>query len=98
MNETIPVSEVVTEYLDVFAPKYWRAVVDYFDRHSTTVATVEDLCTFIQEQTHPDKDETDIAITLHHSTLPKLADTDLLDYDPRSKTARYRGHTKSELA
>lgn len=49
-------------------------------------------------QTKLDRDETDIAITLHHSTLPKLADTDLLDYDPRSKTARYRGHTKAESA
>jgi hypothetical protein len=98
MTDTIPVSEVVTEHLDVFAPKYCRAAVHYFDRHLTTVATVEDLCTFIQEQTHPDKDETDIAITLHHSTLPKLAEAELLDYDPRSKTARYRGHTEAESA
>jgi hypothetical protein len=51
-----------------------------------------------QEQTHPDKDAPDIAITLHHSTLPKLAETELLDYDPRSKTARYRGHTEAESA
>ena len=58
----------------------------------------KDLYTSIQEQTHPDKDETDIAITLHHSTLPKLADTDLLDYDPRSKTVRYCGHTEAESA
>jgi hypothetical protein len=98
MTDTVPVSEVVPEHLAVFASKYCHAAVHYFDRHSTRVATVEDLCTFIQEQTHPDKDETDIAITLHHSTLPKLADADLLDYDPRSKTARYRGHTGAESA
>jgi len=35
--------------------------------------------------------ETAIAVSLHHATLPKLADAGLLEYDPRSKTARYSG-------
>ncbi|WP_276302444.1 DUF7344 domain-containing protein [Halorussus lipolyticus] len=31
-----------------------------------------------------------VAIALHHRSLPKLDDTEVLDYDPRSNTVRYR--------
>jgi len=37
-----------------------------------------------------DTDESHARLCLHHLTLPTLADTGILDYDPRSKTAWYR--------
>lgn len=33
-----------------------------------------------------------VTARLHHSTLPKLADAGVVDYDPRTGTVRYRGH------
>lgn len=32
-----------------------------------------------------------VAIALHHNHLPKLAESAVIDYDPRSKTVRYWG-------
>jgi hypothetical protein len=38
-----------------------------------------------------DQDARRLAIGLHHQHLPKLDRAGLLDYDPRSRTVRYRG-------
>jgi len=84
-----PTSEAVLEHVEVFTPEYCHAVFCYFDCQSTETATVADLGTYISEQYHPNRDQTDIAIHLHHATLPALADAGLVEYDPRSQTARY---------
>jgi hypothetical protein len=36
----------------------------------------------------------EIAASLHHQHLPKLADSGLVDYDPRSKSVRYWPHPR----
>lgn len=36
------------------------------------------------------RDEGRIRIRLHHVTLPKLAAGGIIDYDPKSNTARYQ--------
>jgi len=77
---------------DGVTPDYCRLVLQYFDRHSTEVATVDDLGAYIHDQDPSEQDETHIAIRLHHVTLPKLADHGYIDYDPKSNTARYQGH------
>ena len=82
-------STVVLEHFGVFTPEYCQAVFQYFERHATETATVTDLTAYISEQHRSDEDETAIAVSLHHATLPKLADAGLLEYDPRSNTARY---------
>jgi len=88
----IPRSTVGLEHLGAFTPKYCQAVFQYFDQQSTETATVTDLGAYISQQHRTDEDETDIAISLHHSTLPKLDDAGLIEYDPRSTTVRYRGY------
>jgi hypothetical protein len=81
----------VVEQLHELVPTYCSAVLQYFHQHSAEVATVNDLAAFIHEQDSPDEDESRVAIHLYHATLPKLAEKDLIDYDSRSQTARYRG-------
>lgn len=39
----------------------------------------------------PERHHQRVAVSLHHNCLPKLDRTSVLDYDPRSKTVRYRG-------
>ena len=87
-------SAVVPEHLDVFTPEYSRAVFRYFERHATETATVTNLGAYISEHHRPDEEETTVAISLHHATLPKLADAGLIEYDPRSHTARYSGPSR----
>jgi len=88
--------ETILDRLDVLTPKHCASILQYFDQNATETATVSDLGAFVHEQNRCVGDETDIAIHLHHSTLPKLADAGLVEYDPRSKTARYRGLSPEE--
>ncbi|WP_224332990.1 DUF7344 domain-containing protein [Haloprofundus halobius] len=39
-----------------------------------------------------------VAISLHHIHLPKLANIGLVEYDTRNRTVRYRGHEEVERA
>ena len=82
-------SAVVPEHLDFFTPEYSQAVFRYFEQHATETATVTNLGAYISEHHRPDEEETAVAISLHHATLPKLADAELVEYDPRSKTVRH---------
>jgi hypothetical protein len=87
----VPASTERLEHLDVITPEYWQAVFQYFDQHSTETATVTDLVAYILEHHRTDEEATAVTISLHHATLPKLADAGLIEYDPRSNTARYSG-------
>jgi len=85
----VPESTAVPEHLEGFMPEYCRVVFQYFEQQSPETATVTDLAAYVSDQHWSDEDETAIAISLHHATLPKLADAGLLEYDPQSNTARY---------
>lgn len=84
-------SAAVTEQLAACAPRYCVPVLRYFDRRSTDVATVDELTEVVCERTQSDTGEQTVAIQLHHSTLPKLDDVGLVDYDSRSRTVRHVG-------
>nr|WP_135304922.1 hypothetical protein [Halomicroarcula amylolytica] len=49
-----------------------------------------------QEEAHNSDQYESIAIALHHTHLPKLAEHEVLDYDVRSRTVRYHGHSALE--
>lgn len=91
-----PSPEAVDEYLHVLANEQCRAVVAYFARRSTETATIDDLAAFVRDQTRQDDDAERIRIRLHHVTLPRLAEYGVIEYDPRSNTARYRGRPTLE--
>lgn len=92
-----PSADAVDEYLDILAHKQCRFVLYYFARHSTEVATIDDLAAFIREQTQQDGDTTQITSRLYHSTLPRLADVGVVEYDAQSNTVRYREHPPLEM-
>lgn len=72
-----------------YALQYYEAVLKFFGTHSTAVATVDELAAAVSDRQGESRRE--IAIRLHHATLPKLAEAGLIDYDARSTTARYWG-------
>lgn len=84
-----PTTSLPETVLDPRAPRYSRPVLQYFRTHSTAVATLDELAAAVSDER--DEDERQVAIRLHHVTLPKLAETGVLDYDGRTNTARYRG-------
>ena len=71
-----------------------RGVVDYFRESGDTVASTEELAAHVADrQPVADRPRSEhVAVRLHHFDLPKLADADVLEYDPRSRTVRFRGH------
>lgn len=91
------VSTVDDELLGVLADEHCRTVLHYFRYHSTEVATVDALERFVCEQHGQHAGEAHVAVYLHHSILPGLADAGLVDYDARSRTARYRSHPIVEV-
>ena len=84
------------ERFDALARTDSRAVIQFFRDESTEEATLDDLVTGIVDGSYWDTDESHARLCLHHSTLPKLADAGILDYDPRSETVRYRGRPAVE--
>jgi hypothetical protein len=86
----------IDERFDALARTDHRAVIQFFRDASTEEMTLDALVTDIVDGSYWDTDESHARLRLHHSTLPKLADTGILDYDPRSKTVRYRGRPAVE--
>lgn len=94
MNQQQPAHPgTVDELLSILANQHCRATLAYF-QDIEDVASVSTLADEINKQDHGGAEQ--VAHQLHHSVLPRLADAGAIDYDPRSKTARYRGHAELE--
>ena len=70
------------------ANRHRRATLQYFRESSSDVASLDD----IVEATSVSGDEKYARTQLHHYALPRLDAADVVDYDARSTTIRYRGH------
>lgn len=86
----------VSELCSVLADEHSRQVISYFRSEPTDVATVDELAEHAVAPNDPATDWRRAAVLLHHKTLPKLADADILDYDPRQQDVRYTGHVLLE--
>jgi len=96
MDRSITRSIQMNERFDALARTDRRAVIQFFRDESTEEVTLDDLVTGIVDGSYWDTDESHARLFLHHSTLPKLADTGILDYDAKRKTVRYRGRPAVE--
>ena len=58
------------------------------------MASIEELVDYLtvhEADSVADLDTDEVAFSLYHTHLPKLADNGLVEYDMRSRTVRYRG-------
>ncbi|WP_134668824.1 DUF7344 domain-containing protein [Halorussus marinus] len=80
--------------LRALASRERRAVLEHFVATETAVADIEVLCCKVASARADGGGEspsTDPArVELHHVHLPTLADCDLVEYDSRSGTVRYK--------
>jgi hypothetical protein len=67
-----------------------RAVIRYFSVEETATAGLTELAAHIHEEVDGITSFEQAQITLVHTHLPKLADHEVIDYDKRSETVRYR--------
>ncbi|WP_222913354.1 hypothetical protein [Natrinema sp. SYSU A 869] len=83
------------ELLTILANHHRRIILNYFQNLSDNVASIQDLAEEIIEQDNGGKKQ--VTLQLLHSTLPRLADVGAIEYDQRSNTVRYQGHSKLEM-
>jgi hypothetical protein len=79
------------QLLTALADRTSREVLAYLTASPTETATVEELVDVVTDRDDGSSCEERAEVVLHHSTLPKLAATDVLDYDADDRTVRYRG-------
>lgn len=86
--------ETVNLLLSALSDEYNRIAVNFFRESPEMTASLDDLVEYVAE--HQDERDTSspaqVAVKLHHSGLPKLAETGVLDYDPRSNRVRCWDH------
>ncbi|ODR80546.1 hypothetical protein BG842_03565 [Haladaptatus sp. W1] len=78
--------------------EHHRAIISYFDQKTTDSAVFDDLVEYIvssdlKRGAKSAERREQVTIELLHSHLPRLADADVLEYDPRSETVRYWGNS-----
>lgn len=81
-------SDAIDTLVSALADEHHRHVLWYFQEIDDPIATVDDLVDYAAEGRPADNRE-HIEITLHHVTLPKLADSGVITYDARNCTVRY---------
>ncbi|MFB6143039.1 MAG: hypothetical protein ABEJ30_06820 [Halorientalis sp.] len=91
-SERAPVTPAVDDVFDLLAHDRRRDVCLFLTRTDRSVVTVDELAAALAV----DADRERLAVDLHHRHLPKLAAAGVVDYDPRSTTARYWGQPTVE--
>lgn len=74
----------------VLANRQRRYICWYLHRSDTDVYTADELATELVKASNPSGDRRDLEIALHHTHLPKLAESGLVEYDARTTTVRVR--------
>ncbi|QLG28343.1 hypothetical protein HUG10_12650 [Halorarum halophilum] len=86
--------DTTNELLTLLSDEYRRATIAYFRDSSESVSSLEDIADELCEEDQSEADR--IAVQLHHSILPRLADSGVVNYDTKTNTAQYRGHSELE--
>lgn len=86
--------------LELLAHHDRRRILDYLVTASEHVATTEELVEHLLQskaaQTGEVPSRNHLEAALHHLHLPKLVDTGVIEYDPRSQQLRYLGDDRLE--
>lgn len=74
---------------EVLADEKRRLALQYLHTETNNVVSTEELADHLLESAPQAENPDRVRSALHHKDLPKMADTALIDYDPRSETVRY---------
>lgn len=75
----------------VLADECRRHALRYFITQETDAAAVDDLIEYVQARHWKEFTDEELQHRFHHFTLPKLVEHDVVEFDARSRTVRYRG-------
>lgn len=93
MDPDLP-ARTTSSLFDAVAAEHRRSVLECLSSSSSEVFSVSELADYVAANRPPVADAEQAAVRLHHVSLPKLDDVGLLEYDPRSRSVRYRGNSR----
>lgn len=82
------------ELLSILAVERRRHIIYYFREATTEVATIDDLVEHLLAHHDSTIDREQAKVTLHHQTLPTLDAAGIIEYDGRSDSVHYLGHSR----
>jgi hypothetical protein len=86
----------VDSILEALSNSVRREMLNYFENSvNREVVQVEELATHLSNRI-PSKNTKQLKIELHHQHLPRLAEEDWLEYDPRKGHIRYCGNDRAK--
>ncbi|WP_458206760.1 DUF7344 domain-containing protein [Haladaptatus sp. NG-SE-30] len=93
-----PPSPSLDTCLDLLADQWRRHLLYYFADSASVTATIDELVTYLiqQDTTAATADETEVTIRLMHNDLPKLAESDVIEWNQDHNVVR-KGPTFEEL-
>lgn len=95
-GDTVRNSERLDQLLALLADERRRRIIRYFQTAERDVASVETLVDYAIEQTEARTTRGQVELMLHHTTLPKMAEAGLIEYDASTGTVRYCGAPLAE--
>lgn len=88
------VTDRFDEQLAVLADSERRTIVTYLQEKGSATATLDELAAVLEPASNRERDY--VRIRLHHTHLPRLADTPLITYHPEMASVEYHGHPEFE--
>jgi hypothetical protein len=80
----------------LFAKVHRREVLAHLERKDTDVADLDELADCVHDEVDEVTSPSQARLTLTHAHLPKLAEHNVIEFDDRSETVRYRDGTRVE--
>lgn len=88
-------TERLDELLSLLADGERRTILAHLRNRGTGTTSLDSLATVLASDSSVEQDHA--RVRLHHTHLPKLAQTPLLDYDPVTTTVEYHRDPEFEL-
>ena len=82
-------AEEIGRALELLAESDRREIIRILRESEADHVQTREIITHLQESDPTRNEEDRIAIAVHHNHLPKLAETDVVDFDSDSETIRY---------
>jgi len=86
----------IDSLLEALADERRRAVVRYLSEASNDAASVSHLADHLLEHCEAANDPENVAVHLHHVSLPKLEDAGLVEFDARRHRVEYLPNPRAE--
>lgn len=84
----------LSDSYQILTSSYRRQLLFYLQRKDADVADLDELVVHIHEESDEARTAEQIRLSLTQTSIPKLVDCGVIEYDRQNKDVRYRNRTK----